>query len=80
LINARILRAKYGSAGSQNRSTLDSLITGGSATKTSDASRPRAEKQSVGEHGACRLAGAAINLTFYGTVNVFSIYFQAFLH
>ncbi|MEN4960894.1 MFS transporter [Pseudomonas syringae] len=26
------------------------------------------------------LAGAAINLTFYGTVFVFSIYFQSFLH
>jgi DHA2 family methylenomycin A resistance protein-like MFS transporter len=26
------------------------------------------------------LAGAAINLTFYGTVFVFSIYFQTFLH
>jgi DHA2 family methylenomycin A resistance protein-like MFS transporter len=30
--------------------------------------------------GSMALAGAAINLTFYGTVFVFSIYFQAFLH
>lgn len=30
--------------------------------------------------GSMALAGAAINLTFYGTVFVFSIYFQTFLH
>lgn len=30
--------------------------------------------------GTTALAGAAINLTFYGTVFVFSIYFQSFLH
>ena len=30
--------------------------------------------------GSMALAGAAINLTFYGTVIVFSIYFQTFLH
>jgi DHA2 family methylenomycin A resistance protein-like MFS transporter len=30
--------------------------------------------------GSMALAGAAINLTFYGTVFVFSIYFQSFLH
>jgi len=30
--------------------------------------------------GSMALAGAAINLTFYGAVFVFSIYFQTFLH